>query len=153
MELFGRRRWRLKAHICPIVDLIWLVCALDALSLLFCIFINTAAYHWADMSLHHPLAVVPPGPSFSLWLLSVSIYLSLSLIVNFFLFPRYKNVLNSSTKWWMFQLCANQITVTLRIIKFNKFWWSFSIGARFSYKFAAKQIKINILLIKSNPVW
>ena len=38
-----------------------LVIALGALSLLFCIFVNTTAYHWADMSLHLSLAVVPPG--------------------------------------------------------------------------------------------
>ena len=34
-----------------------LVIALDALSLLFCIFINTTAYYWGDASLHLPLAV------------------------------------------------------------------------------------------------
>ena len=38
-----------------------LVIALDELSLLFCIFINTAAYNWADISLHLPLAVKLPG--------------------------------------------------------------------------------------------
>ena len=34
-----------------------LIIALDALSLLFCIFINTTTYDWADKSLHLPLAV------------------------------------------------------------------------------------------------
>ena len=38
-----------------------LIIALYALSLLFCHFINTTAYHWADMSLHLPLAVVLPN--------------------------------------------------------------------------------------------
>ena len=32
----------------------------DALSILFCIYINTTAYHWADMCLHLPLAVALP---------------------------------------------------------------------------------------------
>ena len=35
-----------------------LVIALDAL---FCIFINTTAYHWADMSQHLPQAIILPG--------------------------------------------------------------------------------------------
>ena len=35
--------------------------ALDALFLLLCIFINTTAYHWADLSLHLPLAVAFPA--------------------------------------------------------------------------------------------
>ena len=38
-----------------------LVYALHALSLLFWHFINTTAYHWADMSLHLPLAVALPN--------------------------------------------------------------------------------------------
>ena len=37
-----------------------LVIALDAQSLLFCNFIKTAAYHWADASLHLLLAVALP---------------------------------------------------------------------------------------------
>ena len=41
-----------------------LVIALYALSLLFCNFINTTAYHWADTSLHIPLAVGLPGVPF-----------------------------------------------------------------------------------------
>ena len=37
-----------------------LVIALHALSLLFCYFISTTAYLWADLSLHLPLAVALP---------------------------------------------------------------------------------------------
>ena len=37
-----------------------LAIALYALSLLFCIFVNTTAYHCADTSLHLPLAVTLP---------------------------------------------------------------------------------------------
>ena len=40
-----------------------LVIVLDALSLLFCIFINTTAYHLANTSLHLPLAVTLPSKS------------------------------------------------------------------------------------------
>ena len=41
MELFSRRRWRLVSAQCQTT----LVIALDALPLLFCIFINSTAYH------------------------------------------------------------------------------------------------------------
>ena len=41
MELFRRRRWRSYLPNCQTT----LVIALDALSLLFCIFINTTSYH------------------------------------------------------------------------------------------------------------
>ena len=42
-----------------------LVIALDALTLLFCIFINATAYHCADTSLHLPLAVTLPATDIS----------------------------------------------------------------------------------------
>ena len=37
-----------------------LAVARDSLSLLFFIFINTTVYHWADTSLHPPVAVGLP---------------------------------------------------------------------------------------------
>ena len=59
LELFRRRRWRL-VRICPIANQIWLF----TLSLLFCIFIKTAAYLWADTNLDLRIAVALPGQSF-----------------------------------------------------------------------------------------
>ena len=64
MELFSRRRWRL-------VSAQWsknLVIALDALSLLFCIFINTTAYHLGRYEPSSPIScrapqIIPKKPA------------------------------------------------------------------------------------------
>ena len=49
------------ACICPIVNQIWFLTLPNSLSLLFCIFINTTSYHWADTSLRVQLAGALPG--------------------------------------------------------------------------------------------
>ena len=56
MEFFSRRIRRLVG-ICPIVN----QNLVNALDVVFCIFINTTAYHWADGSLHLQLAFALPG--------------------------------------------------------------------------------------------
>ena len=59
----------------------------DTLSLLFCHFINTSAYHWAYTSLHLLLAVALPTFSISVYFsvkMNFSLSLSQSLLISLY---------------------------------------------------------------------